>query len=299
MFVYYEAMSAASTVVLVRPHCAFANPETAESNLFQKEATVELAVVQAEHDGIQRGLEEAEIQCIVLDGAPDLPDAVFPNNWFSTHEDGTLVVYPMLAENRRRETEALPILISTMEQRGFHITHTLDLRPWAQEGMFLEGTGSLVLDHRHRRAFACVSPRTHPEAVRRWCEYLVYEPVLFHAEDNGAPIYHTNVVMGIGDEAAVVCLEAVSDPEVIREALGDREVIEITRHQMRSFAGNVLFLSGGMVISGNAWDSLTEDQRAMLGRWNPTVISIPNIETVGGGSIRCTTAEVWLPGLGA
>jgi hypothetical protein len=235
---------------------------------------------------------------------------VFPNNWVSFHEDGTLVLYPMQAESRRRERrrEAIDCV---RDKLGYEVKRLVDLTPHENNGLFLEGTGSLVLDNVNRVAYAVRSPRTHTKVLDEWCETLGYKPVMFDATDrNGVPLYHTNVLMCIGSRAVVVGTEAiaVSDRTRVIDQLSasGREIVEIGHDDVASFAGNMLELASWdealgdcrvLVMSASAREALKPETFAKLSACVDTVLAapIPTIERLGGGSVRCMLAEVFLP----
>jgi hypothetical protein len=237
---------------------------------------------------------------------PHTPDAIFPNNWVSFHADGTVVLYPMEAENRR--TERRPDIIDSLaNEYGFQVREIVDFTHHEQNGHFLEGTGSLVLDRVNRIAYACLSSRTHLDALGEFAQRMDYEVVAFEAVDKtGAPIYHTNVLMNVGEELAVICAEAIPREDqreaVIQSLEGTgHEVIRLSFDQMHAFAGNMLELrssSGQRVIamSEQARDSLTESQLEKISAY-AQVISAPieSIESSAGGSVRCMLAEIHLP----
>ena len=307
-----EAQTAAS-VLMVRPAAFGANPQTQESNRFQTGAVPDpgrevRAAVDREFDALAQALERAGVEvCIVADTpAPPRPDAVFPNNWFSTHADGTLVLYPMLATNRRteRRTEVLEALTRT---HRFRVSRTVDLTAHEHDGVFLEGTGSLVLDRSHRLAYACLSARTHVEALGDFAQQLDYEIVGFEAVDaGGAAIYHTNVLMCVGSRFAVLCPASIADAQrraaVVRILENSAHaLIEITHAQMSAFAGNVLELRNArgetvIAMSSAAHEAFGPGLRARLETFGTIVHApIPTIERYGGGSVRCMLAEIHLP----
>lgn len=260
-----------------------------------------------EFDGLVTALSNAGVNVHVFDDTPEpvKPDAVFPNNWFSTHADGVVVFYPMLAPNRRLERR--PDIVAALHARnGFHVHDTIDLTHRELDAKYLEGTGSLVLDRSHRIAYACLSPRTDLDVLGEFGQRLDYEIAAFDAADaNGAPIYHTNVLMSVGTKWAAVCTQAIEQGRraaivALLESTG-HDIIELTLEQMHSFAGNMLELrtrDGGLVIalSKTALDSLAQEQRTKL-ESHATIVSapIPTIERLGGGSVRCMIAEVHLP----
>ena len=307
----------ASAVILIRPTGFAFDPETADSNAFQQE--MEGAHVRqqaaAEFDALLEALRQCGIGATVLDPVyPTAPNAVFPNNWFSTHADGSLVVYPMHTPSRRRERD--PALRDRLKEAGFAVHHVHDLSAWEERGHILEGTGSLVLDRTGRLAYACLSPRTLEPALQRWGELMGYTPVSFTATMDGSfdgqPVYHTNVVMSIGTRFAVVCLEAMPYPgeraEVVRELeRSGRQVIPIGLQQMHRYVGNMLELRGDparagiphrgtcILLSETAFQALQPDQRMALQEHGQLVpVPIPTIEAVGGGSVRCMLAENFL-----
>jgi len=307
-----ESQTAAS-VLMLRPAAFGANPLTADSNRFQARdgSGVDAAVrasVAREFEALSAALQRAGIGVYVVDDTsdPPKPDAIFPNNWVSFHADGTVVLYPMLASNRRTERRA-DVLEALGRTHGFRISRTVDLSAHERDGVYLEGTGSLVLDRVNRNAFACLSPRTHLEALGDFAQQLDYEIVSFEACDaTGTPIYHTNVVMCLGTRFAVLCAESISDAAgraavmQILAATG-HDVIEISQAQMAAFAGNMLELRGAaggsvIVMSAAAEGSLSAHQRSRLASYGTLVsVPIPTIERYSGGSVRCMLAEIHLP----
>jgi hypothetical protein len=300
----------ASAVMMIRPAAFSANPETAASNAFQSTEPVTDAGRQtalAEFDGLVRALDQAGVDIVLVhdQADPPRPDAVFPNNWLSLHHDGTAVLYPMLSPLRRRERRR--DVLGAIEARGFQVRRVLDLTGWESSDVYLEGTGSVVFDHRQRIAYACVSPRTQARPLEQLATELGYRPELFTATGPaGEPVYHTNVLMCVGEDFATLCCEAIGDPlerRRLREGLeqGGREMIEIDRAQMNSFAGNMLALEtrdGGRVValSASAWGSLDVFQRRSLERRGAIVAAaVPTLERFGGGSVRCMLAEIFLP----
>ena len=308
----------ADAVLMIRP-CAFGfNPDTARTNTFQHAdsppGAASAAAVQAralaEFDQLARALDsEGVTVCVVEDTATPLkPDAVFPNNWVSFHEDGTLVLYPMESLSRRPERRQ-DVVDTVVAQLKFKVAHLLDLTHFEGESMYLEGTGSLVLDHTERVAYACASPRTHPALVAEWARELEYEPVVFEAANRaGVPLYHTNVLMWIGERVAMIGSEAIGSAH--RAAVLDRlrgsgrEIIEIGQGEIEQFAGNMLELgtwdealgdSRVLVMSDAARKALKPDTYARLSGCTDTVLAvpIPTIERLGGGSVRCMLAEVF------
>jgi hypothetical protein len=299
----------AGAVLMVRPAHFGANPETADSNRFQQ-ANARPGDVQAalrEFDGIVGSLERAGVEVHVADDTPVpvKPDACFPNNWVSFHADGSVVLYPMMAPSRRAERREAPL--EQLRRAGFQVARTIDLSPLEARGEFLEGTGSLVLDRSHRIAYACRSPRTTPAALADFAAALGYRVVPFDAlGPGGRPAYHTNVLMAVGERFAIVCSAAIPDGDrraVVLRALEEtgHEVVEIDIAEMNGFSGNLLALrtregDGLIVGSDAAWAALAPDRRRRLERHGAIISApIPTIERLGGGSVRCMIAEIFLP----
>jgi hypothetical protein len=303
----------ATAVLMVRPASFGWNAETQPSNRFQRAAGELEAAAQSraaeEFDGLVARLRDAGVAVVVAEDDVDAacPDAVFPNNWVSLHADGTVVLYPMLAPSRRRERRLQHL---TMVERVTtrRVTRLLDLTHYESRGLYLEGTGSIVFDHPARVAYAALSPRTHVEPLHDLCGELGYEPCVFGALDAcGVAIYHTNVMLAIGARFAVIVAESIEPArreDVLRRlrATG-RDVIEIDVATMGRFAANVLELratdgAGVLALSQTAAEAFG---RAGLGRLQRSVdrivtAPIPTVETLGGGSVRCMLAEVFLPG---
>lgn len=301
---------------MVRPAAFGYNPETAATNRFQRQPSAAAAAAAAdarrELDAFAGALIGDGVRvCVVEDTAePPKPDAVFPNNWVSFHEDGTVVLYPLQAQSRRPERR--PEIVDEVADRvGFKVARIVDLTSHEMQGRYLEGTGSLVLDHIERTAYACISPRTHAGVVQEWARELAYEPIVFNALDRtGVPIYHTNVLLCIGERAAVVGAEAIAaaDRGRVLERLRatGREVIEVDHAQIERFAGNMLELGTWdeamgdcrvLVMSETARHALPAEMFARLSACTDEVLAvpIPTIERLGGGSVRCMLAEVFLP----
>ncbi len=293
----------ADAVLLVRPAAFGFHAEAAVSNAFASvsaDAGVRAHAIR-ESERLARALGDAGVEVLLLDDRPDpgKPDAVFPNNWVSFHADGTMVLYPMATAARRLERDA-----HRLEQLlgGFAIRRTVDLSRHELEGRFLEGTGSLILDRPRRRAFASLSARTDATVVADFDRELGYSTELFEAFDrSGRPIYHTNVLLSLGTNFAVLCTEAVAERQRARLVASlEREVIDVSFDQMRQFACNILELRGrsGPVIalSATALASFTPEQRRRLESFADLIpVAIPTIEAVGGGSVRCMIADVHLP----
>ena len=294
------------TVLMVRPAAFGYNEETAVNNAFQQKGTGTdiQAEARRESDAYIGLLESSGINVVAAEDTaePHTPDSVFPNNWFSTHDDGTLVLYPMFAENRRLERK--PAVLEAIKA-NFDVKRIVDLTHYEEEGKFLEGTGSMVLDRAGRIVYACRSPRTNEEVLRDFCESLGYSPLMFDASDaGGRQIYHTNVMMHIGSDTAVVCMESIGDAEErarVRSSLEEsgRTIVEITHGQMEHFAGNMLELRSSrgeacLVMSKTARIALSEDQLSVLGSGRRLITpDLDCIEMNGGGSARCMLAELF------
>jgi hypothetical protein len=299
---------------MVRPAAFGYNPETATTNTFQRtgdpDAGGASAEARREFEQLARALMSEGVNvCAVEDSAsPEKPDAVFPNNWVSFHQEGTLVLYPMQSASRRVERRR-EVIDAAVHQLHFKVSRTLDLTHYEREGKFLEGTGSLVLDHVERVAYACLSPRTHPEVVAAWARELGYEPLTFSATDRGGtPLYHTNVMMWIGARVAVIGSETIAPADrerlLARLRSSGRELIEIGHAETSHFAGNMLELgtwdealgdSRVLVMSDTARRALGPEVFAQLSGCTDGVLAVPvpTIERLGGGSVRCMLAEVF------
>ncbi|MGH8225169.1 MAG: arginine deiminase-related protein [Gammaproteobacteria bacterium] len=295
---------------MVRPAAFGPNPETAATNRFQATGATDpeiVATAQAEFDGLARALADAGIEVMRVEDTsePAKPDATFPNNWFSTHADGTAVLYPMLAPSRRLERRP-EMLVAMAERHGRVLTATIDLSHWEREGCALEGTGSLVLDRRRRIAYACLSPRTASAPLAQWARLMDYRVESFVATGpDGVAIYHTNVMLTLGRGFAAVGLEAIADAaerQHVAASLeeGGCEIWALDRRRLAGFAGNLLHLEGthGPVIamSETARRSLGPALVTRLERYGEIVVApIATIERYGGGSVRCMLAEMFLP----
>lgn len=293
---------------MIRPVNFSFNAETAVNNAFQSQATDDIKAQQQalqEFEGFAALLRDNGVDVTVIDDTPDpyTPDSIFPNNWASFHGDGTVCLYPMYAQNRRLERK--PEVLQQLSRR-FHIQTTLDFTGYEQKGLFLEGTGSLVLDRDQKIAYACLSPRTDKTVLLDFCEKMGYTPESFTAVDGkGMPIYHTNVVMCVGDRYVVICLEAVPDPAE-RESLANtisrsgKTLIPISLSQLSQFAGNMLQVHNDkgeqlLVMSTRAYSSLEPAQITRLTAYNRILHApLTTIEANGGGSARCMMAEIFL-----
>lgn len=303
-------------VIMIRPACFCFNIETASSNAFQNDqyadSSLENNIQQKalkEFDQMVERIRSYDIHVDVFDDTslPIKPDAIFPNNWFSTHSDGTIVLYPMLAENRRLERRY--DIIKDLSQTHY-VTAIIDLSVYEQRNQFLEGTGSLVLDRINKIVYAIRSPRTHETVIQHFTKLLDFQqpPIIFDSVDrNGKPIYHTNVIMAIGTHVAVICLDSIVDKEqrtTICKSLeqnGKRKIIDITFEQLQNFAGNMLEVRNKqgdylLFMSKRAYDSLTDEQRNIIEATNTKLVSfdVSTIEECGGGSVRCMIAENFL-----
>jgi len=299
--------------MMVRPVCFAGNLETAASNAFQEDASaLDLEELQrralGEFDAMVEVLRAADVRVHVFEDTPEphTPDSIFPNNWVSFHATGEVVLYPLLTPNRRAEVR-VELVREVERESGAAWPELIDLTTLEETGAFLEGTGSMVLDRANRIAYACLSPRTTREGLDEFARRMNYELVLFRALDRGGvAIYHTNVVMGIGERFAVVCLDAIRDADERRTVEArlvetDHEVIELTIEQLYSFAGNCLAVKSTrgeplIVLSEQALISLRPEQRASLAA-HGRLLSTPldTIESVGGGSARCMLAEIHEP----
>jgi len=298
---------------MIEPVAFGRNPDSARTNAFMRDATGQRpdelqAAALHEFQGLVERLENDGVEVLVYRDSVDSPspDAIFPNNWVSFHEDGRAILYPMEPPNRRPERRK-EILDWLSVEKGFRLSEVVDLSHHEAEGRFLEGTGSMVFDRPGRTVYASVSPRTTPSLLREYGARFGLRVVSFHAHDaDGVPVYHTNVALALGSGVAVFCGEAVRDRSERRalvESLenGGREVVEITMEQLYAFAGNMLALENArgetlIVMSERAFSSLRPPQLERLERQARLVTSaIPTIEDYGGGSVRCMLAEVFLP----
>jgi hypothetical protein len=302
---------AATSVMMVRPARFASNPQTSQTNRFQHaEASGGDAANRAvrEFEALRQAVAAAGIDLCVIDDTPEpaKPDAVFPNNWVSFHPDGTVVLYPMLAPNRRFERR-LEVVEAVQAQLHFRRRRLLDLSVHEREGRFLEGTGSLVLDTPRGLAYASRSGRTDESLVREWARQMGYEPVIFDATgSDGTPIYHTNVVLSIGSRYVIVCSEVIASADRARvlASLGQHhDVIQISQEAMLAFGANILELrSAGrdkavLMLSARAAQALQRLPNAGWQRLSAAVdhvvpVAVPTIEDLGGGGVRCMLAEV-------
>jgi len=293
---------------MIRPVNFGYNAETAMNNAFQVKGNDDDVQTKAlkEFDDFVNVLRENGVDITIAEDTPEphTPDSIFPNNWISFHQDGSVLLYPMYAENRRSERKQ-----HVIDKIGgkFSIEKKIDLSGYEKENIFLEGTGSMVLDRENKIAYACLSPRTHEKVLVDFCRQTGYTAVLFHAKDaNGQDIYHTNVMMCVADSYLVICLDSIpvqNEKEKVIDVIKKtrKEIMDITPDQMNHFAGNMLQIENQqgeklLVMSTQAFNSLTEGQKKKLSSFNKIIHSpLTTIETNGGGSARCMMAEVHLP----
>ncbi|MEL7268681.1 MAG: arginine deiminase-related protein [Bacteroidota bacterium] len=307
-------MQITNTILMIRPVNFRMNEQTAVNNYFQEKPEMLQEEVnrkaQHEFDEFVLKLKANGVHVIVVEDtkAPDTPDSIFPNNWVSFHNSGTVCVYPMFAENRRQERRE--DIFDVLETNGFEISNVMDYTAAEAEGVFLEGTGSILKDRINQKAYCALSERAHEELFIEFCEDFDCFPVIFTAnqtvEGVRKPIYHTNVMMAMAETFVVICLDTIDDKKerkmVVEHIKKDgREVIAITEEQMYQFAGNMLQVLGAddkrfMVMSSAAFKSLRQDQIDAIEKHCPILHSpLDTIETCGGGSARCMMAEVFLP----
>lgn len=293
---------------MIRPVNFGYNAETAVNNAFQLQSNERNVQLKArkEFDDFVIVLQKNGVDVTVVEDTPlpHTPDSIFPNNWISFHTDGTILLYPMYALNRREERKEH--ILNKIKEK-FIISKQIDLSNYEEKNKFLEGTGSMVLDRENRIAYACISPRTDEKVLVDFCSQMNYKPVIFNATaGNGQAIYHTNVLMCVADKYVVICLESISDPvqnKLVAETIinTNKKLIPITLHQMNHFAGNMLQVDSKegeklLVMSSQAYESLATDQLGELLEFNRIIHSpLATIETNGGGSARCMMAEVHLP----
>ena len=301
------------TVLMIRPVRFRTNEETIVNNYFQKGINITQEEInrkaQQEFDMLIQQLKEVGVHVIQVEDLyeQDTPDSIFPNNWISFHNNGDVAIYPMFAENRRRERRE--DILDIVEEAGFEIENVFDYTEAEDEGIFLEGTGAMVLDRIHRKAYCALSPRASEELFIEFCEDFEYTPVIFRAfqktDGELKPIYHTNVMMALGRTFAIVCLDTIEDKNERKNVLNHlkedkKEIITISREQVDYYAGNMLEVKGKehsyLVMSQTAYESLTPQQIEAIERHTQILYSdLSTIEICGGGSARCMLAEVFLP----
>ena len=302
-----------NTVLMVRPVRFRMNEETVVNNYFQEEMDLKNEEInrqaQQEFDAFVHKLREVGVKVIGVDDIyeQNTPDSVFPNNWITFHQNGNVAIYPMFAENRRRERRE--DILDKVEEEGFLIENVYDYTDAEQENIFLEGTGAMVLDRVHRKAYCALSPRADEELFIEFCEDFEYTPVIFRAyqkvDGKQVPIYHTNVMMALGENFAVVCLDTITDKSERKNLLhhlkeDKKEIISITPEQMCQYAGNMLQVQGKdstyLVMSDTAYNALSPQQIQTIEKYTQILHSnLETIETCGGGSARCMLAEVFNP----
>jgi hypothetical protein len=299
---------------MIRPVNFRMNEQTAVNNYYQEDLSIKNAEInkkaQLEFDDYVVKLKSFGINVIVISDTleNDTPDSIFPNNWISFHENGTIAIYPMFAENRRLERRE--DVLDTLEENGFLIENVVDYTSAEEQDVFLEGTGSMILDRQNQKAYCALSPRADEELFIEFCEDFEYTPVIFTANQtvnsSREAIYHTNVMMCVAETFAVICLSSIDDKKERKQVLKSlkqdkKEVIDISEDQVTNFAGNMLQVQGSnnelfLIMSQAAYDSLTKDQINRIEKHCKIISSsLSTIETCGGGSARCMMAEVFLP----
>jgi hypothetical protein len=305
-----------NTILMIRPINFRMNEQTAVNNYYQEELDLKNSEInkkaQLEFDTYVEKLKSYGIEVIVISDTDefDTPDALFPNNWISFHEDGTVALYPMFAKNRRHERRE--DILDILEENGFLIENVVDYSSAENEEIFLEGTGSLLLDRVNRKAYCALSPRADEELFIEFCEDFEYTPVVFTAnqtvDGKRKAIYHTNVMMCLAETFSVICLDTIDDKQerknVVKQLKQDKkQIIEISETQVNHFAGNMLQVKGAnnelfLVMSQAAFDCLTPTQIQQITKHCKIISSsLETIETCGGGSARCMMAEIFLPKL--
>ena len=302
-----------NTVLMVRPVRFRMNEETVVNNYFQEEMDLKNEEInrqaQQEFDAFVHKLREVGVKVIGVDDIyeQNTPDSVFPNNWITFHQNGNVAIYPMFAENRRRERRE--DILDKVEEEGFLIENVYDYTDAEQENIFLEVTGAMVLDRVHRKAYCALSPRADEELFIEFCEDFEYTPVIFKAyqevDGKQVPIYHTNVMMALGEDFAIVCLDTITNKSERKNLLhhlkeDKKEIISITPEQMCQYAGNMLQVQGKdstyLVMSDTAYNALSPQQIQTIEKYTQILHSnLETIETCGGGSARCMLAEVFNP----
>lgn len=299
---------------MIKPVAFFYNSETATNNYFQKKPKENSNEIQEkaleEFNAMVGKLRIKGINVITIEDTPTphTPDSIFPNNWMSTHQNGKIGLYPMYAENRRTERRA--DILDKLEELGFEIKATIDYSSAEEDNIFLEGTGSIILDRENRLAYAAISPRTDEELFVEFCEDFEYTPIIFTANQTVGSereaIYHTNVMMCVADKYVVICLDTIDnnkEKKLVSETIieSGKEIISISEEQMHKFAGNMLQVKNNedksfLVMSESAFDSLSQEQLTQIKKYDEIIpVNIPTIETLGGGSARCMMAEIFLP----
>ena len=301
-------MQTTAHLLMIKPVAFDFNAETAVNNAFQQLGSSEnpQQKAESEFDGFVQKLIAAGVDVTVVQDTPvpHTPDSIFPNNWISFHQEGTIVLYPMYAVNRRAERKQQ--VLDTIQSK-FELRHTVDLSAKERENIFLEGTGSMVLDRENKIAYACLSPRTDKSLLKEWCTQMDYTPCAFYSRDEkGGEIYHTNVMMCVAHAYVVICLDSITNETERKMVIttisnSNKKIIEIKYDQMNRFAGNMLQVENNkgeklLVMSSQAYHALTMEQVKELESYNKILHSdLATIETNGGGSARCMMAEIFLP----
>lgn len=302
-----------SSVLMIRPVAFTFNKETASSNVFQYHASnfTEKEIQQKalfEFENFADNLTAAGVEVVAIDDTlkPHTPDSISPNNWITMHHDGTVVLYPMQAPNRRLERRK-DIIDLLPKKYKFTVKDVIDLSTYEKKGKFLEGTGSIVFDHTNQVAYANISPRTSEIVLKELCQKLKYDYFIFHASDEkGVPIYHTNVMMSLGEKVAVICLDSIKEQSQRNELekrirASGREIINLNFQQIAFFAANILQLHNSkkeavFAMSHQGFCGYTQEQAGILSKFGKVVYSpMPAFERIGGGSARCMLAEIFLP----
>ncbi|WP_298484204.1 citrulline utilization hydrolase CtlX [uncultured Maribacter sp.] len=307
-------MQISNTILMIRPVNFRKNEQTAVNNYFQEDINLDEKTViknaQKEFDAFVEVLRAKGVNVVVIEDTktPDTPDSIFPNNWISFHSNGTVGLYPMFAENRRNERRE--DILTTLEEKGFIIENLMDYTSAEEDNLFLEGTGSLLLDRVNKKAYCALSDRANEELIIEFCEDFDYLPVIFSAYqsvgDKRMLIYHTNVMMCLAENFSVICLDAIDDKKERKNVVkhlkeNGKEVIAISEEQIHHFAGNMLQVLGAdnkryLVMSSAAYNSLNSAQIKSIEKYCEILhSSLETIETCGGGSARCMMAEVFLP----
>ncbi|WP_299431225.1 citrulline utilization hydrolase CtlX [uncultured Maribacter sp.] len=307
-------MQISNTILMIRPVNFRKNEQTAVNNYFQEDINLDNKTViknaQKEFDALVEILRAKGVNVIVVEDTktPDTPDSIFPNNWISFHSNGTVGLYPMFAENRRNERRE--DILNTLEEQGFIIENVMDYTSAEEDNLFLEGTGSLLLDRVNKKAYCALSDRANEELIIEFCEDFDYLPVIFNAYqsvgDKRMLIYHTNVMMCLAEDFAVICLDSIDDKKELKNVVkhlkeNDKELVVISEEQIHHFAGNMLQVLGAndkryLVMSSAAYNSLNSAQINSIEKYCEILhSSLKTIETCGGGSARCMMAEVFLP----
>lgn len=303
-----------NTILMIRPVSFRMNEQTAVNNYFMEDLDEQNNIInvkaQQEFDAFVEKLKLSGVNVIVVSDTrePDTPDSIFPNNWISFHENGTVGVYPMFAENRRNERRE--DILEILEKEGFQISNIMDYTAAEEEGVFLEGTGSIIIDRENQKAYCALSERADEDLFIEFCEDFDCMPVIFTANQSvdgkRLPIYHTNVMMALGEDFAIICLDSIDDKKERKNVMDNlrndnKEIIIINELQMHNFAGNMLEVRGDknqrlLVMSSAAFKSLDDSQIAKIEKRCKIIHSpLDTIEACGGGSARCMMAEVFLP----